>query len=318
MEGMSTQSVDKAAVIGTGMMGPGIAVSLARGGVETTILSRSEEGARRGLETAEAQLAVIAEHGLMTAAEAEAARGRLSTSTDLEQTVAASNWVFESAPEDLELKQELFARLDALAPPEAILASNTSGLSIAQIGASCQHPERVVTAHWWNPPHLMRLVEIVRCEKTADATVERTRALLERCGKAAVVVKKDRPGQLGNRLQHAMVREAIHIVAEGIADAEDVDLAAKAGFGLRLPVYGIFEHQDAVGLEMVLAIQEYVNQDLAKDPHAHELLRKMVAEGRTGRQAGQGFHDWKKKNWDEVRERRDKFILHFLKSEFAD
>ncbi len=318
MEAMSTQSVDKAAVIGTGMMGPGIAVSLARGGVETMILSRSQEGAARGLETAHRQLATIAEHGLMTAAEADAARARLSTSTDLDATVAASNWVFESAPENLALKQELFARLDAIAPPEAILATNTSGLSIEQIGALCQNPGRVVTAHWWNPPHLMRLVEIVRCDKTADATVERLRELLTRCGKAAVVVKKDRPGQLGNRLQHAMVREAIHIVAEGIADAEDVDLAAKAGFGLRLPVYGIFEHQDAVGLDMVLAIQEYVNQDLARDPHAHELLRKMVADGRTGREAGEGFHDWNQKNWDEVRERRDAFILHFLKSEFAD
>ena len=298
-------------------MGPGIAVSLARGGVETTIVSRNAEGAQRGLETAHSQLGVIAEHGLLTAVEAEAARARLHVSTDLDGSVAAADWVFESAPEDLELKQKLFQRLDAIAPIDTVLASNTSGLSIARIGALCEHPRRVVTAHWWNPPHLMRLVEIVRCEKTADSVVERTRALLERCGKAAVVVKKDRPGQLGNRLQHALVREAIHIVAEGIADAEDVDLAAKAGFGLRLPVYGIFEHQDAVGLEMVLAIQEYVNQDLANDPHAHELLRAMVADGRTGMKAGQGFHDWSKKDWDAVRERRDSFILHFLKSEFA-
>lgn len=304
-------------VIGTGMMGPGIAVCLARGGLETTIVSRTDEGAQGGIETAHSQLGVIAEHGLMTTAEAEAAHGRLSASTDLDGAVATADWVFESAPEDLELKQNLFERLDAIAPSETILASNTSGLSIAQIGASCEHPKRVLTAHWWNPPHLMRLVEIVRCDKTADAAVDRTRALLERCGKAAVVVKKDRPGQLGNRLQHALVREAIHIVAEGIADAEDVDLAAKAGFGLRLPVYGIFEHQDGVGLDLVLAIQEYVNQDLARQPHAHQLLRQMVADGRSGVKAGQGFHDWKKKDWEEVRERRDAFILHFLKSEFA-
>ena len=314
---MSSDPTEKAVVIGTGMMGPGIAVSLARGGLETTILSRNEEGAQRGLTTAESQLRVISENGLMTEAEAEAARSRLQASTDFEGAVSKADWVFESAPEDLALKQELFQRLDSIVPESAILASNTSGLSIAEIGELCARPERVVTAHWWNPPHLMRLVEIVRCDKTDDEVVDCTRALLERCGKAAVVVKKDRPGQLGNRLQHALVREAIHIVAEGIADAEDVDLAAKAGFGLRLPVYGIFEHQDAVGLDLVLAIQEYVNQDLAREPHAHELLRQMVADGRGGMKAGRGFHDWSKKDWDEVREKRDAFILHFLKSEFA-
>jgi len=144
--------------------------------------------------------------------------------------------------------------------------------------------------------------------------VARTKSLLEACGKAVVVVKKDCPGQLGNRLQHAMVREAIHIVAEGIASAEDVDLAAKTGFGLRLPVYGIFEHQDAVGLDLVLAIQEYVNRDLARQPHAHEALKGMVDRGELGRKSGKGYYDWSEKDWDEVRQRRDNFILEFLKA----
>jgi 3-hydroxybutyryl-CoA dehydrogenase len=160
----------------------------------------------------------------------------------------------------------------------------------------------------------MRLVELVRGDKTSDETVARTKKALEACGKAVVIVKKDRPGQLGNRLQHAMVREAIHIVAEGIADVEDVDLAAKAGFGLRLPVYGIFEHQDAVGLDLVLAIQDYVNQDLAREPHAHETLKAMVERGELGRKSGRGYYDWSQKDWDELREQRDEFILEFLKA----
>lgn len=296
------------------MMGPGIAVSLALGGVETTIVSRTAEGAGNGLDTARGQIATIAENGLCTADEAAAANARLSASADLEAAVATADFVSESAPENLALKQELFATLDRVAPPEAILTTNTSGLSINAVSERCERPERILTAHFWNPPHLMRLVELVRGDKTSDAAVERTKALLETCGKAVVVVKKDRPGQLGNRLQHAMVREAIHIVAEGIADAEDVDLAAKAGFGLRLPVYGIFEHQDAVGLDLVLAIQDYVNQDLAREPHAHASLKDMVERGELGRKSGKGYYDWSEKDWDELRERRDRFILAFLKA----
>ncbi|MEZ5392666.1 MAG: 3-hydroxyacyl-CoA dehydrogenase family protein [Bryobacterales bacterium] len=311
---MPTHDFRRAVSIGTGMMGPGIAVSLALGGLETTIVSRTAEGAERGLETARGQIATIAENGLCTADEAEAANGRLSASADLEAAVATADFVSESAPENLALKQELFATLDRAAPPEAILTTNTSGLSINAVSERCERPQRVLTAHFWNPPHLMRLVELVRGDKTSDEAVERTKTLLEACGKAVVVVKKDRPGQLGNRLQHAMVREAIHIVAEGIADAEDVDLAAKAGFGLRLPVYGIFEHQDAVGLDLVLAIQDYVNQDLAREPNAHESLKQMVERGELGRKSGKGYYDWSEKDWDELRERRDRFILEFLKA----
>ena len=304
----------RAVSVGTGMMGPGVAVSLALGGLETTLVSRSDESARAGLETARAQIATIAAHGLRTPEQAEEAAARLTASSDLDAAVAQADFVSESAPENLALKQELFERLDRLAPEHAILTTNTSGLSINAVSARCARPERIMTAHFWNPPHLMRLVELVRADKTTDEAVARTKALLESCGKAVVVVRKDCPGQLGNRLQHAMVREAIHIVAEGIASAEDVDLAAKAGFGLRLPVYGIFEHQDAVGLDLVLAIQEYVNQDLAREPHAHASLREMVEQGELGRKSGRGYYDWSKKNWDEVREQRDSFILEFLKA----
>ena len=149
--------------------------------------------------------------------------------------------VVESGPEDLAWKQELFARMDALAAPDAVLASNTSGLSITAIAVRCTRPERVVTTHFWNPPHLMPLVEIVQGDRTSGDVVRENRDLLAGCGKTPVVVKKDRPGQLGNRLQMALLREAANIVAEGIADAEDVDAVARNGFGLRMPAYGIFE-----------------------------------------------------------------------------
>jgi 3-hydroxybutyryl-CoA dehydrogenase len=303
-----------AAVIGTGMMGPGIAATLALGGVDSTILSRTEEGAARGLDSARSQLRLLGEHGLAEADRVAWAFEHISASSDLHATVRNADLVIESAPEKMEFKQDLFAKLDSLTRPDAVLASNTSGLSITAIASRCNHPERVLTTHYWNPPHLMPLVEIVKGERTSDAVAQAVRRLLLACGKVPVVVKRDTPGQLGNRLQMALVREAIHIVEEGIADVEDVDLAAKNGFGLRLPVYGIFEHQDAVGLDMALSILDYVSRDLCNRPGAPELMQKLVREGNLGPKTGSGFYDWSKKSIEQVKAQRDAFVLEFTKS----
>jgi 3-hydroxybutyryl-CoA dehydrogenase len=196
-----------------------------------------------------------------------------------------------------------------------VLASNTSGLSITAIASRCARPERVLTTHFWNPPHLMPLVEIVKGERTSEAAVEQVRQLLVRCGKTPVVVKKDTPGQLGNRLQMALVREAVNIVERGIADAEAVDLAAKTGFGLRLPVYGILEHQDMVGLDLGIRVVDYVTRDLNNEPGAPRLMREMVERGDLGVKTGRGFYDWSKKDPEAVKARRDSFVLEFLKAE---
>ncbi len=308
-----TTSFKTAAVIGTGMMGPGIAATLALGGLRTTILSRTESGAREGLEKALSQVHFLKDNGIIGHARAQSAITDLGAGTLFDEAVAQADLVIESAPENMELKQQLFARLDCAAPPEAVLASNTSSLSITAVASQCARPERVLTTHFWNPPHLMPLVEIVKGEKTSEETVDAVRELLITCGKTPVLVRKDRPGQLGNRLQHALFREAVNIVAEGIADAEDVDLAAKMGFGLRLPVYGVFEHADAVGLEMVLAIDDYVAKDLYNKPQAPDLLKQMVARGETGARAGKGFYNWSEKDFEAVIERRDQFVLEMVR-----
>jgi 3-hydroxybutyryl-CoA dehydrogenase len=240
----------------------------------------------------------------------DAAFERLTASPDFDGSV---DLVIESAPENMEFKQDLFARLDSETRPDTVLASNTSGLSITAIAARCRRPERVLTTHFWNPPHLMPLVEIVKGERTSDAVVESVRALLAACGKIPVVVKKDRPGQLGNRLQMALVREAVNIVQEGIADAEAVDLVAKNGFGIRMPAYGIFEHQDIVGLDMGMTIVDYVTRDLLNEPGAPKLMREMVRDGKIGVKAGQGFYDWSAKSADDVRARRDAFLVEVLR-----
>ena len=310
---MSQSTFSSAAVIGTGMMGPGIALTLASGGLPCTILSRTAEGAAQGIAKARQQAQLLAANGLLEAAAAERAASLLSASDAFDETIAAAGLVVESGPEDMAWKQELFARMDQLTAPDAVLASNTSGLSITAIASRCTRPERVLTAHFWNPPHLMPLVELVQGERTAPAVVDRLRDLLASCGKTPVVVRKDRPGQLGNRLQMALVREAVNIIAEGIADADAVDTVAKNGFGLRMPAYGILEHQDIVGLDLGIRVVDYVAQDLYNEPHAPGLFHSLVESGRLGAKTGRGFYDWSSKSADEVRARRAAFLIEVLR-----
>ena len=307
---MTHTGFETAAVIGTGMMGPGIALTLALGGVRATVIGRTAVSAAAGMDRARAQGRTLVESELVSRADMDRAFEFLTASPDFDSSV---DLVIESAPEDMAFKQDLFARLDAETRPDAILASNTSGLSITAIASRCQRPERVLTTHFWNPPHLMPLVEVVKGERTSDEAVERVRALLAHCGKTPVVVKKDRPGQLGNRLQSALIREAVNIVAEGIADPEAVDLVAKNGFGIRLPAYGIFEHQDIVGLDLCSAIVDYVAKDLYNEPRAPERIRELVRDGELGVKTGRGFYDWSTKSADEVRARRDAFLVEVLR-----
>jgi 3-hydroxybutyryl-CoA dehydrogenase len=306
--------VTTAAVVGAGMMGPGIALTLALGGVRSTILSRTTESAALGLAAARARSCFLAENELIDIAQAAQSLELLDCSAAFDETIAAADLIVESVPEDMALKQALFERLDAIAKPEAILASNTSGLSITAIASLCQRPERVLTTHFWNPPHLMPLVEIVQGEKTSPSVAQQVRDLLVACGKVPVIVKKDRPGQLGNRLQMALVREAANIIAQGIASADDVDMVAKNGFGLRMPAYGILEHQDLAGLDLGLAVVEYVVKDLYNEPRAPEHFRALVRQGDLGAKTGKGFYDWSVKSADAVKAGRDEFLVEVLRS----
>jgi 3-hydroxybutyryl-CoA dehydrogenase len=295
------------------MMGPGIALTLASGGLPCTLVSRTPEGAAQGLAKAKAQGALLARVGLMDTGATQQALSRISASDRLDESVAVAGLVVESGPEDMAWKQDLFARMDKVAPAEAVLASNTSGLSITEIASRCGRPERVLTAHFWNPPHLMPLVEIVQGDRTSPAIVDELRDLLAACGKTPVVVRKDRPGQLGNRLQMALVREAVNIIAEGIADADAIDTVAKNGFGLRMPAYGILEHQDVVGLDLGIRVVDYVARDLYNEPGAPPHMHELVRAGQLGAKTGRGFYDWSVKSADEVRARRDAFLVEVLR-----
>jgi 3-hydroxybutyryl-CoA dehydrogenase len=187
--------------------------------------------------------------------------------------------------------------------PEAILATNTSVISVGEIGSAAHHRERVVGTHWWNPPYLVPLVEVVQSAFTSAATIERTMRLLRAVGKRPVHVKKDIPGFVGNRMQHALWREAIALVDAGVADAEVVDEIVKHGLGLRLAALGPIENADLVGLDLTLAIHEYLLPHIDSQPVPARLLRLLVQRGDLGMKTGRGFRAWSEREAESVRER---------------
>ena len=308
-----TQSSERVAVIGTGMMGPGIALTLALVGHPVTLFGRSADSLARALAAVDAGLQQLRDERLTTGRSAQAARRRIQGTTDLAAAVARAAFVFESISEELELKQQLFGDLERLAPREAIFASNTSGLPITRIAEHMTNPERAATAHFWNPAHLMPLVELVKGERTSEATLEKLRQVLGAAGKRTVTVRKDVPGQLGNRLQHALLREAFHIIQEGVASIEDVDVAVKFGPGLRFPAYGLLEHADMVGLDMVQAIDGYLFPALSSAEAPPAFLRELVARGNLGAKTGHGLYDWTQRNAADVLAARDRFIAARLR-----
>jgi 3-hydroxybutyryl-CoA dehydrogenase len=294
-------------VVGTGMMGPGIAACLALAGNRVCVYGRSVESLERGLAAARADIELLQREGLTDS------DGEVHGTNDLSSALSNAEFVFESIVEDLGEKQRLFGEVERSAPSTAIFASNTSGLPISRIADALEHPERAATTHFWNPAHLMPLVEIVKAEQTSDQTVAKLRHLLDAAGKQTVVVLKDVPGQLGNRLQHALYREAFHIVHNGIATVEDVDRAIRYGFGLRFPAYGLMEHADMVGLDMMLAIDGYLFSALCSDDKPLALLEEHAARGEMGVRSGRGLYDWSAKSAADVRARRDQFIIDRLK-----
>jgi 3-hydroxybutyryl-CoA dehydrogenase len=305
-------NIRRVAVAGTGMMGPGIAAILALAGCEATIVSRSSENAAGGVARAKALIDQLVANQLAEPSQGKAAQQGLVGITDPEGAAQSADLFVESIAEDLAAKQDYFARLDQAAP-DTILCSNTSGISITQIAARCAKPERILTTHFWNPPHLMPLVEVVMGNATDVTIAQRVVEFLRAAGKVPVLVCKDRPGQLGNRFQNALIRECMSIVEEGIATAEDVDLAIKAGMGLRFPVYGVFEHADLVGLDLAKAVQDYVLPDLSTVQGAGRLLQEKVTKGEVGAKVGKGLLEWTPQKADQVRERRDRFLMQVLR-----
>jgi len=272
------------AVIGAGLMGHGIAQVFARAGHEVHVF-----------DTSAAMLATLHERirrNLIDLGQDPAVTERVSGHADLAETVLDAAFVFEAGPENLALKQQIFVDIEAAAPHEAILASNTSVIPITQIMHRLRIPERALGTHWWNPPYLVPLVEVIRTPATDTASVDSMTALLSAAGKTPVTVEKDVPGFVGNRLQHALWREAIALVQNGVCDAKTVDTVVKASFGRRLAVLGPLENADLVGTDLTLAIHETVLPDLDRTAGALPVLRQLVMAGKLGMKSGEGFQRW--------------------------
>jgi len=292
-------------VIGGGMMGHGIAYLFAAAGHPVGVYETSAE-VRTALPGRVKGICELlgSDPNLLD---------RIGVFGDLRPAVDGVAFVFEAAPEKLALKRELFAEIEAIVAPDAVLTSNTSAIPITEIARPLTRRERVAGAHFWNPPHLMPLVEVIQTEWTSAEAIARTMAVLRGAGRKPVHCKRDVPGFIGNRLQHALKREAIAMVADGIADAETIDAVVKEGFGARLGVIGPLEQSDMVGLNLTLDIHETLIADLDRTAGPHPLLRQLVEDGKLGMKTGEGFRKWTPQQAEEVRERLRRFLAGLAK-----
>ena len=301
--------IRKVTVLGGGMMGPGIAQLFAVKGFDTTVWGLENE-LPRALDTIRTNLRAMAVYGIGREEEIEPAIARISTTSSLEDAVSNADFVEEAIVENLEIKQDFFSKMDSLCKEKTILATNTSVISPTEIAIKSKHRERIVGAHFWNPPHLIPLVEVVRAIDTSEETVDRTMALMADIGKKPVRVKKDVPGFLANRLQHALWREAISIVENGIADPAEVDEAVKNSFGLRLPILGPLENADLVGLDLTYAIHNYVLKHIEDSHLPSSILKEKVERGDLGMKTGKGFQEWPKEDAEALRQG---LVIHLMK-----
>jgi 3-hydroxybutyryl-CoA dehydrogenase len=307
-------AIRKVVVVGTGMMGPGIAAVSALAGYPTRLVGRKADRAAQAVERSQDLISQLVGNDLASPSSAERAFALLSGTNQLDAAVQDADLVIEAVVEDLGVKQELFKTLETDIRDDTILASNTSGLSITAIAASMRRPERAVTSHCWYPGHLMPLVEVVMGERTSEEAAQTVVEFYRTCGKEPVLVRKDMRGQLANRVFQAVLREAIYIVQEGLATPEDIDTAIRMSFGLRFPVWGPLVHLDAVGLDLALAVQEYVLPGLDNVPEPPNLLRDKVAQGELGVKTGKGFYDWSERDINALAANRDEFIIRMLQS----
>lgn len=276
----------KVAVLGAGTMGHGIAQVCATAGMDVTIRDLSDDLLAKGIAGIERSLGKLTDKGKMSAEERDAARARISTTTDFDAAVALADLVVEAIPERMELKLETFAALGEKAPEHAVLATNTSSLSVTEIAGASGDPGRVVGLHFFNPVPIMSLLEIVRGLGTSDETVEAARAFAAHIGKEPIVVK-DFPGFATSRLGVILGCEAIRMLETGVASAEDIDKAMELGY--RHPM-GPLRLTDLVGLDVRLAILDHLHREVGEQFRAPVLLRQMVRAGKLGRKSGEGFY----------------------------
>lgn len=299
-------------VIGAGTMGHSIALNFAWKGFPVTMVGQDDTDLGKGQSGIRSKLALMAQEHLILPEEQEEILNRINLTTSLQDAATSATFIIEAAPEILDLKHKLFQHLETLCSPETIFASNTSALAPSEISKPLQHPQRFLVTHFWNPAHLIPLVEVVPSPNTSDQTIDKTFQLLNALGKKAILVKKEIPGFIANRLQFALLREALHLLENGVASKEDIDAAVTYSIGRRLPITGPLLSADMGGLDVFNNISSYLFPLLSNTDKPGQLLDQLVANGSLGQKSDKGFYDWKE-DLQNVNASREKLLIDFLK-----
>ena len=310
---MKLDHIHKVGIVGAGTMGAGIGICFAQAGYEVSLCSRTKTGLGRARDRINHSLALFEQEELLLTGMVAATKKRIGYTTRLETCLSGVQFVIESVPELLVIKQNLFRQMEALCLADTILATNTSGLSITAIASACRNPERVVGMHWANPAEIVPLVEVIRGEQTAAKTVDTTYSLAEKIGKMPVKIGKEIPGFASNRLQFALFREALHLVEAGIVSPQDVDKVLKGGVGFRYPWLGPLETADLGGLDVFRSISEYLFQTLSNVEKLPSFFSQMVAEEKLGIKSGEGFYNYQAGDNERILRQRDLYFVRQLK-----
>lgn len=305
------KSIKNILVCGAGMMGKNIAfVMTSNPEYSVTLYDVREMDIEKGIRESTKQLV---EKGVLSGKELDGRIARISFTRDMDsELVSRADLVIEAVFEDMEIKRETFAWLEERCAPDAIFCTNSSVMSPSQISEKLHHRERFAGTHFWNPGHLIPLVEVVKSDATSDETAETLMELLASVGKKPVLCKKDVPGFIANRMQHALWREAISIVERGIADAATVDKAVRYSFGLRLPRLGPLENADMVGTDLTYNIHDYILRELEDSHEPSPLLKKLLDEGKIGFKTGEGFMTWTEEEAEQSKEALNEYLIRAL------
>jgi len=312
------EEVQNIAVLGSGTMGHGIAMAFALGGYNVRLYDIDHALLQKAVTLINSHLDSFVENDLATKETKRQALSRIKVTTDLATAINNVNFILEAGPEILKVKQKIFHDVEEICHQDAILASNTSTFLISDIGVLCKRQSNQIIAHWFNPPYIVPLVEVVKGPKTSPETMERTYALLDKVGKKPVRIMKEIAGFVSNRMQIALLREALSIFENGVASIEDIDTVAKSSFGFRSPTIGIFETSDLTGLDIDLTCAQELFPQIESSTEVPQFCKKLVAEGKLGIKTGEGFYKWPKEKIEATIRRRDEQFLQRLKRLYFD